>query len=45
MMLSLSRQTVNQLLKDLEAKKLVRVSYGGIELVDLDGLRAEAGNG
>ncbi len=39
MMLSISRQTANQLLKDLEAKGLVRLSYGTIEILDLDGLR------
>jgi CRP/FNR family cyclic AMP-dependent transcriptional regulator len=39
-MLSTSRQTVNQLLKDLEARGLVRLSYGNVEILDLDGLRA-----
>jgi CRP-like cAMP-binding protein len=42
-MLGVSRQTVNQVLKELEAKKLVRPSYGGIEILDLAGLRREAG--
>jgi CRP/FNR family transcriptional regulator, cyclic AMP receptor protein len=42
-MLSTSRQTVNGALKDFEAKGLVRVAYGRIEVVDLDGLRALAG--
>jgi CRP-like cAMP-binding protein len=41
-MLSTSRQTVNQALKDLEAKGLVRLSYGNIEILDLDGLRRAA---
>jgi CRP-like cAMP-binding protein len=41
-MLSTSRQTVNQLLKDLEARGLVRLSYGAIEILDLDRLRLEA---
>jgi CRP/FNR family cyclic AMP-dependent transcriptional regulator len=41
-MLSTSRQTVNQLLKDLEARGLVRLSYGNVEILDLDGLRAAA---
>jgi CRP-like cAMP-binding protein len=41
-MLSVSRQTVNQLLKELESRGLVRLSYGQIEIVDLDGLRAAA---
>lgn len=38
-MLSISRQTANQHLKELEARGLVRLAYGEIELVDLDGLR------
>jgi CRP-like cAMP-binding protein len=41
-MLAVSRQTVNLLLKDLEARGLVRVAYGTIEIVDLDGLRRAA---
>jgi CRP-like cAMP-binding protein len=42
-MLSTSRQTVNRILKRLEAKGLVRLSYGHVEIVDLDGLRAASG--
>ncbi len=42
MMLATSRQTVNQVLKDLEARGLVRLSYGRIEIVDLEGLRKAA---
>ncbi|MFL5320891.1 MAG: Crp/Fnr family transcriptional regulator [Myxococcaceae bacterium] len=42
MMVSASRQTVNQHLKDFEAKGLIRVAYGEIEIVDLDGLKREA---
>lgn len=38
-LLSTSRQSVNAALKDLEAKGLVRVAYGRVEVVDLDGLR------
>lgn len=38
-MLSVSRQTVNQALKELEAKGLVQLAYGKIEIVDHDGLR------
>ncbi len=38
-MLSTSRQTANQLLKELEARGLIRLSYGTIEILDLDGLR------
>ncbi|MGN6111123.1 MAG: Crp/Fnr family transcriptional regulator [Kofleriaceae bacterium] len=41
-MLSTSRQTVNQLLKELDARALVRVAYGKIELLDLEGLRRVA---
>jgi len=41
-MLSTSRQTVNQLLRDLESRGLVRLSYGTIEILDLDGLRRAA---
>ena len=43
MMLSTSRQTVNQLLKDLEAQGTLRVAYGQIEIVDLDALRRAGG--
>jgi CRP-like cAMP-binding protein len=39
MMVSTSRQTANQVLKELEQKGLIRVSYGSIEILDLDGLR------
>jgi CRP/FNR family transcriptional regulator, cyclic AMP receptor protein len=38
-MLSMSRQTVNQLLKALEADGLVRLKYGRVEILDLKGLR------
>lgn len=41
-MVSSSRQSTNQALKELEARGLVKVSYGEIELVDLAGLRAAA---
>jgi CRP-like cAMP-binding protein len=36
----LSRQRANQALQALEAAGLLRVEYGGITVVDLDGLRA-----
>jgi CRP-like cAMP-binding protein len=39
-MVSSSRQTVNQVLKDFEARGLVKVAYGEIEIVDLAGLRS-----
>ncbi|GIZ50240.1 Crp/Fnr family transcriptional regulator [Noviherbaspirillum aridicola] len=42
LMLSLSRQSVNQILKQWESRGLVRLSRGGIELLDIDGLRALA---
>ncbi|RPH43522.1 MAG: Crp/Fnr family transcriptional regulator [Burkholderiales bacterium] len=38
-MLALSRQTVNRVLKQLEAQGAVRLTRGGIELVDLERLR------
>jgi CRP-like cAMP-binding protein len=41
-MLSTSRQTVNQLLKDLEARGVVRLAYGQVEILDHDALRAAA---
>ncbi len=41
-MLSCSRQTVNQVLRQLETDGLVRIAYGGIEVLDLDGLRRVA---
>ncbi|RLU02596.1 MAG: Crp/Fnr family transcriptional regulator [Ketobacter sp.] len=41
-MLSISRQTTNQILKDLEACGLLRLVYGGIEILDLQGLQQRA---
>jgi CRP/FNR family cyclic AMP-dependent transcriptional regulator len=38
-MLASSRQTVNHVLKNLEAQSLVRLKYGRVEIVDLKGLR------
>ncbi len=38
-MLSLSRQTINQVLKQLEAQGLIRLNYREMEILDLDGLR------
>jgi CRP-like cAMP-binding protein len=43
MMLSISRQTANQVLKDLEADGVIAISYGEIEILDIDGLRRRAG--
>ena len=39
MMLCLSRQTTNQLLKSLEAQGAIQLRYGEIELLDLEKLR------
>ena len=41
-MLGSSRQTINAVLKDFEQRGLLRVAYGQIEIVDLDGLRLAA---
>lgn len=38
-MMSASRQSVNQCLKDYEARGFVRLAYGSIEVLDLDALR------
>jgi CRP-like cAMP-binding protein len=42
LMLALSRQTTNQILKDLEARGALRLTYGEIEILDLDLLRQMA---
>jgi CRP/FNR family transcriptional regulator, cyclic AMP receptor protein len=39
MMVSTSRQSANQVLKEWEARGLIRLAYGSIEILDLDGLR------
>lgn len=39
LMLSLSRQTVNQILKQLESQGAIRLTRGGIEILDIDKLR------
>jgi len=41
-MLGLSRQTTNHILKDLESRGVLRLSYGGIEILDYPGLRGAA---
>ncbi|HEX7662983.1 MAG TPA: Crp/Fnr family transcriptional regulator [Polyangiaceae bacterium] len=41
-MLWASRQTVNRVLKTLEGSGLIRVSYGEIEILDLEGLKKES---
>ncbi|WP_374319049.1 Crp/Fnr family transcriptional regulator [Aquabacterium sp.] len=43
MMLSLSRQTTNQILQNLQDQSIVQVSYGRIEVLDIGRLVAEAG--
>ncbi|CAM3925621.1 Crp/Fnr family transcriptional regulator [Paracidovorax anthurii] len=43
LMLALSRQTTNQILRELQARGLLRMHRGGIEILDLPGLRAACG--
>ena len=42
LMLAISRQTTNQILKELEAQGILRLTYGGIEIIDLARLRQQA---
>jgi CRP/FNR family cyclic AMP-dependent transcriptional regulator len=42
MMLFITRQTTNQILKDLERQGLIKLVYGAIEIIDFDGLNAFA---
>lgn len=42
LMLSLSRQTTNQILKDLQNQGIVQLGYGEIEVLDLEKLRGAA---
>ena len=44
-MVSSSRQSTNQALKELEARGLIKVAYGEIEIVDLATLRSTAHGG
>ena len=39
-LVGLSRQRVHEALRALEGQGLIRVEYGGVEVLDLDGLRA-----
>jgi len=39
MMLFITRQTTNQILKNLERHGLIKLVYGGVEVLDLDGLQ------
>ena len=41
-MLSLSRQTTNQLLMELQQRGVLRLAYGRIEVLDRSGLEAAA---
>ncbi|MOA35921.1 hypothetical protein D3C78_1574160 [compost metagenome] len=43
LLLSLSRQTTNQILKDLENQGILSLGYGEIEILDAQRLRALAG--
>lgn len=40
LMLAISRQTINQILRDLQTRGLVRVQRGEVEIIDLPALRA-----
>ena len=40
LMLNITRQTTNQMLKDLERQALIKLVYGAIEIIDLEGLRS-----
>lgn len=42
LMLAISRQTTNQILKELQAQGIVRLTYGEIEIVDMERLQAVA---
>ncbi|TQV85611.1 Crp/Fnr family transcriptional regulator [Aliikangiella coralliicola] len=42
LMLSISRQTTNQILKELQAKGMIKITYGEIEILDLDQLKHQA---
>ena len=39
MMLFMTRQTINQMLKELARQQLIKLHYGAIEILDLDGLK------
>ena len=38
-LVGLSRQRVNEALRNLQAERLIRIGYGGVKVLDLDGLR------
>jgi CRP-like cAMP-binding protein len=39
-LVGLSRQRVNEALRTLQSRGLIRVEYGGVKVTDLQGLRA-----
>jgi CRP/FNR family cyclic AMP-dependent transcriptional regulator len=43
MMLAVSRQTINQILKELEARGVLRLNRGGLEIADMAALQRMAG--
>lgn len=43
LMVSVSRQTTNQILKKMEAQGIIKVSYGEIEILDIDKLKEISG--
>ena len=45
LMLALSRQTVNRLLRELASTGAIRLARGGVEIVDVDALRRVASEG
>ena len=42
LMLAISRQTTNQILKELQAQGIVQLTYGEIEILDLQRLQQAA---
>ena len=42
LMLAISRQTTNQILKELQAQGIVQLAYGEIEILDLQRLQQAA---
>ena len=42
LMIGVSRQTTNQILKELEAQGILRVQRGGVDILDLPALRAQS---
>jgi CRP/FNR family transcriptional regulator, cAMP and macrophage regulator len=42
-MIGVQRPSLNKILKDFERDRLIAIHYAGIDLLDIDGLRAKAG--